>query len=78
MSENKELLVHILQKVDKIQEDVFHVRESQVRTEINVAEHIRRTNLLEISVAELKRLVGWLVVPIDLIRCVLKWLRLLR
>lgn len=69
MPENKALLVHILEKVDKLEEHVGHVRESQIRMEIDVKHHIRRTDEIQDQTALMRGLE-------NLIRCVLRWFKL--
>jgi hypothetical protein len=78
MSEQRALLIHILEKVDKIQEDVYVTRESQVRMEADVKYHIKRTDMLEDQVKKNSAVIRWLAVPIDLLRCVLQWLKLMK
>lgn len=75
---SEKLLIHILEKVDKLEEHVGHIRESQVRMEGDVKYHIKRTDLLEEKVDLLSKVVGWLAAPISLIRAVLRWLKLLK
>lgn len=76
MSDN--IQVHILQRLDKIQEDVGHIRESQIRTEIDVKYHIKRTDILEDIVIEMKKQVGWLAAPVNMVRALLRWFKLIR
>lgn len=71
--ENKALLVHILEKVDKLEEHVSVVRESQVRTEVSVTHHIKRTDLLEAKVDALAVLIDMLAAPLRLGKWLLKW-----
>lgn len=74
----KEMLIHLLEKVDKVAEHVSHIRESQARTEVDVRHHIRRTDLLEEAVAMLKRQVDLLMTPVRWISNVLRWCRITR
>lgn len=69
---------YILQRLDKISEDVGEIKQSQARTETDVRHHIKRTDLLEELVTKVKQQVDMLWAPINLIGRVLRWLKLLR
>lgn len=72
------MLVHILEKVDKIQADVAAVRVDQQEIKSDLRYHIKRTDLLEEMVKGLQKKIGWLAAPVDLIRSVLQWLKLMK
>lgn len=78
MAKQEQLLVHILEKVDKLEEHVVGIKESQYRMEIDVATHIKRTNLLEEKVDLLRQAVDVLLIPVALIKAVLRYFRLLK
>lgn len=69
---------YLLQRLDKIQEDIGHIRDSQGRTEGDLKYHIRRTDLLEDMQKEMRKRVDVMWAPLDLISRVLRWLKLLR
>lgn len=75
---NDDVMLHLLNKLDSIKEDIAEIKLSQARTELDVAHHIKRTDLLEDMVKELKKIVDWLAAPIYLTRFVLKALRLIK
>lgn len=78
MADKSHLLVHILEKVDKIEEHVAAVRVDQAHIKDDLRYHIRRTDLLESDLKDVKKQVGWLAVPIDIVRAVLRWLKLIK
>lgn len=78
MAKQEQLLVHILEKVDRMEGHIFDIRESQIRTELDVREHIKRTNLLEEMVKELKKSVALLLLPVEAGRWILKLLKVLK
>jgi hypothetical protein len=72
------MLMHILEKLEKTREDIGDIKASQARMEVDVRHHIKRTDLLEETVKELKKIVDWLAAPVYLVRWVLKQLGLMK
>jgi hypothetical protein len=77
MQKHEVLLVHILEKVDKMGEDVACIRVDQAEMKVDLKYHIKRTDLLEGEVKESKKVIKWLAAPIYAVRALLKWLHLL-
>lgn len=75
---SQDLHPYILQKLDKLVDDVGAVRESQARMEVDVQHHIKRTDLLEEMVKLMRGRVDALWSPLDLIGRLLRWLKLIR
>ncbi len=71
-------LIHLLEKVDKVQADISEIKESQARMEVDVAYHIKRTDLLEDMVKELKKVVDLMAAPFYFVRAVLRLLKLVK
>lgn len=72
--ENNVLLVHLLKKVDRVEANVSLTRESQVRMEADLKYHIRRTDLLEEEVKEIR----WVRSVSRSCLAVLRFLRLIK
>lgn len=76
--QNNEILVHLLEKVDKIHEDVVAVRVDQAEIKVDLRYHIKRTDLLETLVKELQKAVNILLIPATIIKAVLRWFRIIK
>jgi hypothetical protein len=74
----KEMLIHMLQKMDSLAENVGQIKESQARTEMDIKYHIKRTDLLEEAVGMLKRQVDLLMTPVALVSKILRYIRLIK
>lgn len=73
-----EYVVHLLAKLDRVQEDIAEIKASQARMEVDVAYHIKRTNLLEDMVKELKKVVDLMASPFYVLRAVLRYIKLVK
>lgn len=72
------LLVHILSKVDRIEDHVSAVRVDQAEIKSDLRYHIKRTDLLEAMVKELQKGVTVLLVPVNLVKGLLRYLRIIK
>lgn len=78
MDMDKELSIHILEKLDRMEGNISEIKLSQARTEVDIKHHIRRTDLLEDVVKLLKKQVDLLWWPFHAGAAVLRFLRLIR
>lgn len=74
MAKQEQLLVHILEKVDKLEEHVSYIRTDQAEMKADLRYHIKRTDLLEEHVKSLK----WIKLLSDAINSLLRFLKIIK
>jgi hypothetical protein len=78
MADKEHILVHILEKVDRIEEHVSVVREHQAEIKADLRHHIKRTDLLECQVKESRKALDIMIWPFKAICAVLRILKIMR
>lgn len=76
--QNNALLVHLLEKVDRVEEHVGAIREDMAEAKADWRYHIKRTDLLEDLVKDLQKGVNILLIPILAARSVLRYLKIIK
>lgn len=78
MAKQEQLLVHILEKVDKLEEHVGCIRVDQAEIKADLKYHIRRTDLLEGRVDVLQKAINVLLIPVKAVAAVARWLKIIK
>lgn len=77
-SKDTALLVHLLEKVDRVEQHVSVIRTDMAEAKADWRYHIKRTDLLEQKVDILQTGVNILLFPVSCVKAVLRYFRLIK